>query len=320
MDQVARYLIEEHVEDYQDGLITRRELLRRVALITGSATAAVAALEAVGCASSPTGSPPTAQGRASSTPRPFATPPAQPTTDGITVRPDDPRIRVEQLSVRGVDGAELIGYHVRPASGPIQGGILVAHENRGLVVHIQDVVRRVATAGFSALSVDLLSREGGAQRLSDPAQYQAALARRAVDDMVSDLRQALTALAGSRGVGDRLGMTGFCFGGGMVWNMLAAGAGMKAAVPFYGPKPADVGSIARTKAAVFAIYAEKDTRITSTKDEMQAQLAQTGRPYKVMVYPGVDHAFHNDTGARYNAEQAELAWAATIEWFRRYVR
>jgi carboxymethylenebutenolidase len=320
MDGIARYLIEEHVEDFQDGLITRRELLRRVALITGSATAAVAALEAAGCGSAPTGSPPSPTGRASSTPRPFATPPAQPTTDGVTVQPNDPRIRVEALRVKGADGTDLIDYHARPASGPAQGGILVVHENRGLVVHIQDVVRRVATAGFAALSVDLLSRDGGAQKLSDPAQYQAALARRGVADMVSDLREALLALSKSHGIGDKLGITGFCFGGGMVWNTLVVGAGMKAAVPFYGPMPADPSGIAHTKAAVFAIYAEKDTRITSTKDQMEAELKKSGRPYRITVYPGVDHAFHNDTGARYNAEQAELAWVATIEWFRRYVR
>lgn len=319
MDGVTRYLIEEHVEDYQDGLISRRELLRRVGLITGSAAAAAAALELVGCGTTQSGSPPAPQGRASSTPRPFATPPAQPTTDGITVKPDDPRIHVEPLQVKGTDGASLISYHARPASGPTQGGILVAHENRGLVVHIQDVVRRVATAGFSALSVDLLSRDGGAQALSDPAQYQAALAKRSVPDMVSDLRQALNALSHSRGVGTRLGMTGFCFGGGMVWNTLESGAVMEAAVPFYGPMPADVSALAHTRAAVFAIYAEKDTRITSTKDEMAAQLQKSGRPYHITVYPGVDHAFHNDTGARYNAEQAELAWVATIEWFRRYI-
>lgn len=137
--------------------------------------------------------------------------------------------------------------------------------------------------------------------------------------MVTDLWQTLTALS-STGAENLLGLTGFCFGGGMVWNMLAAGVTVKAAVPFYGPAPQNLAGLAATKAAAYAIYAQLDTRITGTKDQVEAQLKQDGHPYKFMVYPGVDHAFHNDTGARYNATQAEAAWVSTIEWFRQYVR
>src|SRR5262249_22529031 len=155
-------------------------------------------------------------------------------------------------------------YAARPASGKPAGGILVVHENRGLQPHIKDVVRRVATAGFTGLSIDLLSRDGGVDKLSDQAAYAAALAKRPVPDMVSDLQQALTALRNT-GVGQKVGITGFCFGGGMVWNTLVAGAQVKAAVPFYGPKPADITGLANTKAAVFAVYAELDTAITATR-------------------------------------------------------
>ncbi|HET9254821.1 MAG TPA: dienelactone hydrolase family protein, partial [Pseudonocardiaceae bacterium] len=206
----------------------------------------------------------------------------------------------------------------RPASAEPAGGILVVHENRGLVTHIEDVVRRVATAGFSALAIDLLSRQGGAGRLSDPAEYAAALSKQDATAMVSDLRQALSALSAA-GAGDRVGITGFCFGGGMTWNALAAGTVLKAAVPFYGPPPKNLAGLATTQAAVLAIYAERDTRITSTKNEIEQQLNRTGHPYQIKVYPGVDHAFHNDTGPRYNAAQAEAAWVATINWFQRYV-
>ena len=305
MTDFERYVLEEHVEDFNDGIISRRELLRRVTLITGSLTATLAMLEVMGCGSEPSGATATPQARASSTPVPFATPPAQPDTDGVTVQPTDPRIRVETISVKGADGAQLISYAARPRIAPA-GGILVVSENRGLVEHIKDVVRRVATAGFTGLSVDLLSRQGGADKLTDPAAYAAALTQQA--------------LSATSGVGKRLGLTGFCFGGGMVWQTLDAGAAVKAAVPFYGPMPPDVTGLAKTKAAVFAIYAELDTRITGTSSQMEAQLKMTGRPYKIMVYPGVNHAFHNDTGARYDATQAEAAWVATVEWFRQYVR
>jgi carboxymethylenebutenolidase len=324
MTDFERYVLTEHVEDFNDGVISRRELLRRVTLITGSLAATVAVLDAMGCGSTPSGTPAAPVSRASSTPQPYATPPASPTTDGITVQPEDPRIRVETLAVSGADGASLMSYAARPAKGTPAGGILVMHENRGLVTHIQDVVRRVATAGFTGLSIDLLSRDGGAVKLSDQATYAAALARRAVPDMVSDLMRALSALRSS-GVGARVGIVGFCFGGGMVWNTLVAGAAVKAAVPFYGPKPADITNLASTKAAVLAIYAELDTAITATRDQMQAALQEAqakpgGRPFEIVVYPGVGHAFHNDTGPRYNAVQAEAAWVATVEWVRKYVR
>jgi carboxymethylenebutenolidase len=323
MTEFEKYVLEEHVEDFNDGIITRRELLRRVTLITGSISATLAVLDVMSCGSVPSGTPATPVSRASSAPQPFATPPAAPTADGITVQPTDPRIKVETLTVNGTDGAPLISYAARPATGTPAGGILVVHENRGLLPHIKDVVRRVATAGFTGLSVDLLSRDGGADKLSDAASYAAALAKRPVPDMVSDLMQALTALRAT-GVGSKVGITGFCFGGGMVWNTLNAAAAVKAAVPYYGPKPADITGLASTKAAVFAIYAELDTAITATRVDMDAALTQAGaksggQPHQIMVYPGVGHAFHNDTGARYNAVQAEMAWVATIEWFRKYV-
>lgn len=294
-------------------------MLRRVALITGSTAATLALLQTLGCGATPVGTPAVPASRTSTPAQPFAMPPEQPTPDGVTVRPDDPRIQVRPLQVRGPDGAPLISYYALPASTAQSGAVLVVHENRGLVDHIKDVVRRVATAGYGALAVDLLSREGGADALSDPAAYAAALSKRDVGAMVGDLRQALSTLSGT-GVGDKLGMTGFCFGGGMVWNALAAGAPVKAAVPFYGPAPQDLAGLAATTAAVFAVYAEQDGRVTSTKDAVEAELRRTGEPYRVTVYPGVDHAFHNDTGPRYNATQAAAAWLDTINWFHRYVR
>jgi carboxymethylenebutenolidase len=319
MTEFERYVVEEHVEDFNDGLISRRELIRRISLITGSATASVALLSAMGCSiTSPGSQPPAPTSRSTSSAQDFATPPAQPVADGVTVKENDPRITVATLDVKGADGAPLISYHAKP-TGVSAGGVLVIHENRGLLPHIKDVVRRVATAGFTGLSVDLLSRDGGADKLSDQAAYAAALSKRPVADMVSDVRAALDALSGT-GAGEKLGVTGFCFGGGMVWNTLAAGVPVKAAAPFYGPAPGNAGGLATTKAAVHAVYAELDARVNAGKDAIEGALKQSGQPYKITVYPGVDHAFHNDTGARYNATQAEAAWIATVQWFRQYIR
>ena len=319
MNELERYVVEEQVEDFNDGLISRRELLRRVTLVTGSLAATLALLEAMGCGSQPSGtaSPTPTTGTAAN--RPYATPPGAPTSDGVTVRPDDSRLRVEPLPVKGADGAQLITYFARPAAGGPVPGVVVVHENRGLVPHIKDVVRRVATAGFAGLSIDLLSREGGADALSDPAAYMAALPKRPAADMVSDLRQGLAALS-AWGSGARTGIVGFCFGGGMVWNVLASGADVRAAAPFYGPAPSPVEGLAAQKAAVYAVYAELDTRITSQRGAVEEQLKKSGRPYEITVRSGVDHAFHNDTGPRYNAPEAQKAWAGTVEWFNGHLR
>ncbi len=322
MTELECYVLEEHVEDFNDGLITRRELLRRVTLITGSTAASLAILSALGCGPTPSGgNPPAASGSARLTAA-YATPPAAGTRDGITVSPDDPRIKVQRVEVKAADGAALAGYLARPSSGGRAPGVLICHENRGLVEHIRDVVRRIATAGFVGLSLDLLSREGGADRLTDVGAYAAALGKRPVSNLVADLKSGLDYLNGQAFVaGDRLGAAGFCFGGGMVWNLLASGATVRAAVPFYGPAPAasTIDGLAGTRAAVLAIYAEQDNRVNASRPGVEERLKKTGRPFEVKVYPGVDHAFHNDTGPRYVPAQAQQAWVATIEWFRKYL-
>jgi len=314
LNRLQRYVLEEHVEDFLDGFITRRELIRRATFITGSVAASLTLLEVMGCGSAAAPSP-TPSARVA-----FATPPGQGDADGVTVRPDDKRITILTASVKGADGASLISYMAAPTALPGAPGVLVVHENRGLVEHIRDVVRRVATAGYVGLSIDLLSRDGGAARLSDPAAYAAALARRPAAEMVADLRAALDYMNSTVSIAHgKLGVTGFCFGGGMVWSTLASGASVKAAVPFYGPAPSDVSGLAGTRAAVLAVYAALDTRVTSTSPQVEAALKKSGAPYEIKVYPGVDHAFHNDTGPRYNAAQAQAAWGDTIAWFRKYL-
>ncbi|MGH2499577.1 MAG: dienelactone hydrolase family protein, partial [Candidatus Limnocylindria bacterium] len=218
------------------------------------------------------------------------------------------------------DGATLLGYEARPRAGGRYAGVVVIQENRGLLEHIKDVTRRVATAGFAAVSVDLLSRQGGAERLSDGAAYAAELTRQSPAALDADLRAALDHLRGQPYVnGDALGTVGFCFGGGMVWSLVASGAALRAAVPFYGPPPAQLDALGSTRTNVFAVYAERDTRITDSRQQVEERLRRSGTPYQITVYPGVDHAFHNDTGARYNAEQAQRAWADTLAWLGRFL-
>lgn len=323
MNEIQRYILEEHVEDFEDGLISRRELLRRVTMITGSMAAALTVLAALGCnidqpRVAPSPAPATVAPPATSlTAVSYATPPPGPTTDGVTVRPDDPRIVAGKADVKAVDGTLLIGYLARPKAAGTYPGILVVHENRGVLEHLRDVVRRVATAGFAGIAVDLLSRQGGADKLGD--SYSAELGRRSVDDMVTDLVAALEHLRTQPFVDGELGITGFCFGGGMVWSVLNAGAPVKAAVPFYGPTPSKNDGIARTKAAVLAVYAGEDSRVNAGWPTIEGQLKKAGVTYRMNVYAGADHAFHNDTGARYKPDQARSAWVDAIEWFKSHL-
>jgi carboxymethylenebutenolidase len=240
--------------------------------------------------------------------------------DGVTVKETDPRITVSKPEVKGSDGASLMAYMAKPNTGARVPGIVVIHENRGQTEHIKDVVRRVATAGFVGINIDLAARDGGAVKLTDQAAYNAALAKRTTADKNADHNATIAFLkAQSGGI---VGVTGFCFGGGETWSVLAAGADVKAAVPFYGPQPTNYLDMAKTKAAVSAVYAELDTRITTSSMQMEEVLKTAGVPYKITIYPGVNHAFHNDTNAagdRYNVEQARLAWVATVEWFRKYL-
>ena len=331
LNETQRYFVNEHVEDFRDGLITRRELVRRITLIAGSAAAAATILAAcdlsprTSASAVPTASAGTSVGGGATptaTPGlvaagPYATPPAAATTDGITVKPDDPRIAVTKPDVKGADGASLLAYMAKPNLSGRVAGVIVIHENRGQTEHIRDVVRRVATAGFVGLNIDLAARDGGADKLTDQATYNAALGKRNVADKLSDHKAAIDYLKSQ--TSGTIGVVGFCFGGGETWNVIIGGLDVKAAAPFYGPQPSNFAELAKAKAAVSAVYAQQDTGITATAPAMEEQLKKAGVPYQITVYPGVNHAFHNDTGTRYNAEQAQRAWTATIEWFKKYL-
>ncbi len=323
LNDTQRYFVEEHIEDFRDGLIGRRELIRRVAIVVGSAAAATTLLAA--CDLSPrsnASAAPTASTTAttSTSPglvaQPFATPPPAATTDGITVKENDPRIAVSKPEIKGTDGASLMAYVAKPIVSGRVPGVMVIHENRGQTEHIRDVVRRAATAGFVAVNIDLTARQGGGDKLGDAVT--GAIGNLPLAQKLDDHAAALTYLKAN--TSGAVGAVGFCFGGGEVWNLLAAGADLRGAAPYYGPQPSnyqDIGT--KTKAATIAVYAEQDTRITATAPQMEEQLKKAGVPNQILVFPGVNHAFHNDTGARYAPEAAQKAWVATIEWFRKYL-
>ena len=220
-----KYLIEEFYDDYREGLISRRTFIRRVAFITGSMAAAATAMLAVGCrpievpaASEPLPPPETPVAGEEATAQPAAAPEAQ---SPLSVPEDDPDVQASDVTFAS-GGDEITAYLARPAAEGVYPAIMIAHENRGLTPHIEDVARRFAKAGYVALAIDLLSREGGtASRDRDevPGLLTDAGPERHVGDFVagSEYLQGLDFVDG-----DRIGMTGFCFGGGVTWRVATA--------------------------------------------------------------------------------------------------
>jgi carboxymethylenebutenolidase len=331
LDTFQKYLVEEFYDDYREGLLSRRTFIRRLFFITGSMAATVATMSALGCAASelpaPTETVPPAEPAATTPPeaaapaeggaatQPEAAPEAK---SPLSVPEGDPAVEASEVTFDS-QGAEIMAYLARPAADGTYGAILVCHENRGLTPHIRDVARRFAKAGYVALALDLLSREGGTATL-DRDEIPGLLTDAGPERHVGDFMAGFDYLQGLDYVdGARVGMTGFCFGGGVTWRSATAIPELKAAVPFYGPAP-EPEQVPNIKAAVFGVYAEQDERINAGKDALEQALKDAGVTYQMKVYPGVNHAFHNDTGERYDETQATQAWQDMLAWFEQHLQ
>jgi carboxymethylenebutenolidase len=218
----------------------------------------------------------------------------------------------------GNDGATLLGYQAHPTgSGPF-AVVLVCHENRGLTPHIQDVTRRLAKAGYAALAVDLLSRQGGVAKFSSD-EVPGALGNTPPEQFIKDFLSGWEYLKSqSYTQPERVGMVGFCFGGGVTWRMATGMPELRAAVPFYGPHP-PVEDVPKIQAAVLAIYGGNDTRINAGIPAIEEAMRANHKIFEKQIYEGADHAFHNDTGTRYQPEAARDAWSRTLAWFGQYL-
>jgi len=222
------------------------------------------------------------------------------------------------ITFAGPSGRTLQGAYATATTAP-RGSVLVIHENRGLTAHIASVAGRFAASGYSALAIDLLSEEGGTAKFTDPAAATGALNTVPPERFVADMKAGVTELL-RRNPTLKVAAIGFCFGGGMVWSLLAAGEPrLNAAAPFYGPLPDGASFTGSPNAAVLGVYAEQDSRVNASRDTAAAALAAAKLPHEIVTFPGVDHAFFNDTGPRYNAQIANQAYTKVNEWFQRYL-
>ncbi|MED5814752.1 dienelactone hydrolase family protein [Mycolicibacterium sp. 050232] len=299
MTPLQRYIAEEIATDHLDGLLSRREALRRLGLLGIGAAAAAALIAACGDAQEP------APGAApESAPKPTAPPGAEgalPTTEVTWTGP----------------GAELRGAWA--AAPEPRGAVLVIHENKGLTDHIRSVAGRFAGIGYSALAIDLLSAQGGTTAFSDPAAATAALSRIEPPQFIADLNSGIEELQ-RRVPGRKVAAVGFCMGGGLVWRLLAAGTPvLAAAIPFYGPAPDDPDFAGSREAAVLAFYGSLDQRVNGGEPVVRAALEKAGVVHELVTESDANHAFFNDTGDRYQPAAAADAWRRIQDWFAKHL-
>jgi carboxymethylenebutenolidase len=233
----------------------------------------------------------------------------------IQVKADDPRLTSRYITYPSPKGGGSIkGLLSEPAGNKKKlGGIIVVHENRGLNPYIEDVGRRAALAGFISLAPDALTPLGGYPGNDDKGRELQSQRNKA--EMEEDFIAAYEYLRNHEDCNGKVGVVGFCFGGGIANMMAVRVPGLAAAVPFYGAQP-DAADVPKIHAPLMLHYASLDTRITAGWPAYEAALKVNNKKYQAFIYENVNHGFHNDTTPRYDKAAAELAWQRTIDFFK----
>ena len=227
---------------------------------------------------------------------------------------DDPRLKSEYVNYQSPKGGGTIKALLSmpaDADGRL-GGIVVVHENRGLNPYIEDVARRAALAGFISIAPDALSPLGGYPGNDD--QGREMQSKRDKNEMLEDFISAYYYLNGLKECNRKIGVVGFCFGGGIANMMAVKIPDLAAAVPFYGAQPA-AADVPKIKAPLLLHYAGLDNHVNEGWPAYEAALKANGKEYTAYIYPNVNHGFHNDSTPRYDKAAAELAWKRTIDFF-----
>lgn len=274
--------VDELYDEYRNGNVSRREFMKKLALVTGGTAAAVVILP--GC-------------------------------NGATTRAaakNAMKVVSEFITYPGASG-DMRAWISIPEGKEKYPGVLVIHENRGLVPHIREVNDRMAMEGFVALAPDALSPLGGTPE--DQNQSREMMGQLDREETIRNFVAAVQYLKTHPRTTGKVGCTGFCWGGAMTNQVTVNSPDLDAAVPYYGstPEPEDVPKI---RAKVMAHYADNDERINAGIPAFEEALKNAGIEYQIFIYEGTQHAFNNDTGERYNKEAADLAWKRTTDFFK----
>ena len=271
-------------DDYTNGTLDRRKFLNKLAVVASSTAGAFTLLSLL----------------------------EESYAQGQVVPEDDSRLTTGYIQYPG-ETDDIRAHFARPKGDEKLPGVIVIHENRGLNPHIEDVTRRVALEGFLAIAPNALSPLGGTPEDSNEARslMQKLDRQSTVKNFVAAV-QYLKTHPQSTG---KVGVMGFCWGGGLTNQVAVNAPDLAAAVPFYGAQPA-VEDVPKIKASLQLHYAGQDERINAGIAVFEAALKKSSVDYRVYMYEGAGHAFFNDSNAsRYHKEAAQLAWKRTIEFF-----
>ncbi|MCE6990509.1 dienelactone hydrolase family protein [Dyadobacter sp. CY323] len=232
----------------------------------------------------------------------------------IQVQANDPRLKSDYITYDSPKGGKKIKALLSKPEGATGklGGVIVVHENRGLNPYIEDVGRRAALAGFLSIAPDALTPLGGYPGNDD--QGREMQSKRDRNEMSEDFIAAFEYLKNHKDCNGKIGVVGFCFGGGISNMMAVRVPELAASVPFYGGQPA-VEDVPKIKAPLLLHYASLDTRVNEGWPAYEKALKENKKEYTAYIYPDVNHGFHNDTTPRYDKAAAELAWKRTIDFF-----
>ncbi len=273
-------------DEYTHKPLPRREFLERLAKLTGGMAAALAVL------------------------------PLIETSCVAGAKTQGDNLHTEYVTWAGVNG-EMKGYLARPKKRKKYAAVVVIHENRGLNAHLEDVARRAAKAGYLALASNALAPLGGTPANEDDARQLFTTLK--PEESLQNFIRAFDHLEKREDCNGSFGCVGFCWGGAMSNNLAVNVPKLKAAVAFYGRQP-EATDVPKIKAAVQLHYAEMDERVNARMAAYEEQLKTAGVKYEQHLYPGVQHAFHNDTStARYNEAAAKLAWERTLAFFGKHL-
>jgi carboxymethylenebutenolidase len=281
--------INQLTDHFRNGKIGRRSFIRQMALITGSTALAISLL---------------------------------PVLEDNSLTAAERKKKTEALVTEFIkypaETGEMRAYMAKPEGKKKLPAVIVIHENRGLVPHIQDVTRRMAQEGFLALAPDALSPVGGTP--DDVSNAGELFAKLDSGQTIKNFTAAVKYLKSHPDSNGKVGCTGFCWGGAMTNNVAVHSKDLNAAVPYYGrvPAPEDVPKI---NAPVLAHFAENDERINAGIKEFEEALKKNNKEYQIYIYPGTQHAFNNDSNPeRYNKEAAQLAWKRTVDFFKKNLK
>lgn len=295
MDTLQRYLVEEAIEDYQEGRSSYESLVRhleampeaRDLIATISPDVTVEPARAMVAAANPlvTGNQ---------------------TSEG------------SRIKIPG-DGVEIEAYLSKPRGVDRAPAVIVIHENRGLQKYLEDVADGFASEGYIAVAPDLLTREGGTASLGFD-DIPNVLSQIPGERHLGDLQAVVRYLQG-RGDVTNIGVIGFCFGGGLTWRLATSNLDIVAAAPFYGSNP-PLENVPNTNAAIFAVYGATDDRINAGIGAIREALAKEGKTHQMTIYAQSGHAFHNHTNppGRFNPQAAKEAWSGVVNWFNRFLK